>query len=436
MSEFNYYRSLVAGSESYIPLKNGKYVKAINLDNAATTPPFHSVLDEIIKFSPFYSSIHRGYGYKSELSSYIYDTSRYIVKDFVGASSTDTVIYVKNTTEAINKLSNRLCYERDSVVLSTDMEHHSNDLPWRKNFKVDYIELDQFGGLSLKSLEEKLRKYKDKIKLVTVTGASNVTGIINPIHYIAEIVHKHNIKLLVDGAQLVPHCPISMKSTAKDKNDCIDYLVFSAHKMYAPFGIGVLIGPKSTFDYGNPDCVGGGTVKLVTHNFIEWDDPPAKEEGGSPNIIGVVALVASIKTLNQISMDKVYSQESYLTEYTLEMLKSLPEARIYGDTTLNNRLGIISFDLKDIPHQVVGRALACEGGISVRTGCFCAQPYIQKLLNISNTEIMKYINKSSSRPGLVRISHGIYNIPQEIDRTYELLKKIIKNKAYYLDKFK
>jgi cysteine desulfurase / selenocysteine lyase len=436
MAEFGNYRSLVAGIENYIPLESGEYVKAINLDNAATTPPFKKVLEEIIKFSPYYSSIHRGNGYKSELSSYIYDDSRNIVKGFVNAPSEDTVIYVKNTTEAINKLSNRLWDGKDSVILSTDMEHHSNDLPWRKNFKVYYIGLDEYGGISIKSLEDNLKKYKGKIKLVTVTGASNVTGIKNPIHYIAEIVHKYNSVLLVDGAQLVPHCPINMKATGVNKKDYIDYLAFSAHKMYAPFGIGVLIGPRRTFEQGMPDCVGGGTVKLVTHNYIKWEDPPEKEEGGTPNLFGIVALTSAIKTLKLIGMDRVCSGENFLTKYTLDMLNEIPGTRIYGNVKSENKVGIISFLIKDIPYNVIGRALAYEGGISVRTGCFCAQPYIQKLFNISDEEIKKIVKGKTLRPGLVRISLGLYNLPKEIDKTFYILKKIATNKDYYISKYK
>lgn len=228
------YRYLVVGSDTKVPLYNGQLSPCINFDNAATTPPLVSVINSIVNFSPWYSSIHRGTGYKSQLSSEIYEDSRETVGKFVEADlDKDTVIYVKNTTEAINKLSYRLCcYDDDSIILTTSMEHHSNDLPWRNKYKIDYIEVDEFGRLVMEDLKNKLIKYGDKVKLVTITGASNVTGYINPIYDIAKLVHAYGCKILVDGAQLVPHCKFSMKPY--DSLEHIDYLTFSAHKMYAP----------------------------------------------------------------------------------------------------------------------------------------------------------------------------------------------------------
>ncbi|NFH49332.1 aminotransferase class V-fold PLP-dependent enzyme, partial [Clostridium sporogenes] len=185
------YKYLVVGSDTKIPLYNGQLSSCINFDNAATTPPLVSVINSIVNFSPWYSSIHRGTGYKSQLSSKIYEDSRETVGKFVEADlDKDTVIYVKNTTEAINKLSYRLCsYDDDSIILTTSMEHHSNDLPWRNKYKIDYIEVDEFGRLVMEDLKNKLIKYGDKVKLVTITGASNVTGYINPIYDIAKLVH-------------------------------------------------------------------------------------------------------------------------------------------------------------------------------------------------------------------------------------------------------
>ena len=254
------FRKLVAGVNAQVPIKNGVMTPYINFDNAATTPPFISVVNRIIDFSQWYSSIHRGTGYKSKASSEIYDSSRESVLNFVGGSpDKDCVIYVKNTTEAINKLSNMY---KDiyggGVILSTSMEHHSNDLPWRNKFRVDYININKAGRLDLDDLEKKLSFYRKSIRLVTITGASNVTGFKNPIHHIARLTHKYGARILVDGAQLVPHSFIDMKPHCSPEH--IDYLVFSAHKMYAPFGIGVLIGPRATFEKCPPDYKGGGTV--------------------------------------------------------------------------------------------------------------------------------------------------------------------------------
>ncbi|WZL72676.1 aminotransferase class V-fold PLP-dependent enzyme [Clostridiaceae bacterium 35-E11] len=432
------FKNLVMGADTKIPLRNGAWVKAINFDNAATTPPFRSVLQEIINFSPWYSSIHRGTGYKSQLSSNVYEHAREIIADFVKADlKQNSLIFVKNTTEAINKLSYRFCADpKQCTILSSCMEHHSNDLPWRDKYQVDYIAVDDYGRLSLEDLEEKLRKYKDSLGLVTITGASNVTGYRNPIHKIAALVHEYGGKILVDGAQLIPHVAFDMKPMNDAEH--IDFLVFSAHKMYAPFGIGVLIGPKSTFTNGAPDYQGGGTVDMVTHDFIRWADPPHKEEAGSPNIIGVVALVAAIQTLNKIGMPNIETYENNLMHYTLQKLKRIPDLHLFCPNELcTDQVGIIPFNLEDMSHEMVAKILSYEAGIAVRNGCFCAQPYIQHLLHISPEEVKARIqNPILYHPGMVRVSFGLYNDYAEIDTFVQMLYCIAKNKAYFLEKYR
>lgn len=419
------YRNLVLGTNSAVSLENGSKVSFINFDNAATTPPFKSVLKEIIDFSPHYSSIHRGTGYKSILSSTIYDEGRDLVLNFVGGNKDHhTVIFLKNTTECINKLSYRLKDQlKDKIVLSTYMEHHSNLLPWNHRYNTDYIELDPLGRLCIPDLEYKLRLYKGKVGLVAVTGASNVTGYINPIHDIAKICHKYGAKILVDGAQLIPHSPFDMK--AIDSPEHIDYIVFSAHKMYAPFGTGALVAPKETFKEGCSEQLGGGIVKFVTTKDVVWDDPPAKEEAGTPNLMGVLALSTSIKVLQNLGMKNVEEYERNLTRYAFKLLKEIPNLIIYDDGYVDNKVSIISFNMKGIHHEDLADMLSKQGGIAVRTGCFCAQPYVQRLLGISDLEMEQYREvESLKRPGLVRISFGIYNDYDEIYLLAYLLRKI------------
>ncbi|KXG73876.1 aminotransferase class V-fold PLP-dependent enzyme [Thermotalea metallivorans] len=432
------FRNLVVGVNTKIPLINGSYVTAINFDNAATTPPFVSVLQEIIRFAPWYSSIHRGTGYKSQFSSNLYEQSRDVIARFVKADpKKNTVIFVKNTTEAINKLAYRFCEEgKKKVVLSTCMEHHSNDLPWRDKYKVDYIDIDECGRLSMEDLERKLRKYKDSIALVAVTGASNVTGYRNPIHKIAALVHQYHGKILVDGAQLIPHVPFDMKPDGSPEH--IDFLVFSAHKMYAPFGIGVLIGPKSVFEQGVPADVGGGTIEIVTHDFIRWAEPPHKEEAGSPNIIGVVALAAAVRMLESIGMENVERYERSLTDYALCRIRTVPGLRLYGNKEdCQDRVAIIPFNIEGMPHDILAAILSYEAGIAVRNGCFCAQPYVQRLLNIPGEEVKKRIqDPKMDHPGMVRISFGIYNHYDEINVLVQMLHKIAAHRDDYLLKYK
>lgn len=427
-------RSLICGLDKPIPLSDGSMVTGINFDNAATTPPLNYVLYELMSFAPWYSSIHRGTGFKSKLSSNFYDNSRKIIAEFVGCDyDLNTVVYVKNTTEAINKLSYRLCgNDNKCIILSTGMEHHSNDLPWRDKYHVEYIETDDCGRLCFDDLEQKLINYKGNVKLVTVTGASNATGYVNPIHEIAELSHRYGAKILVDGAQLVPHVKIDMKPN--DSPNHIDFLVFSAHKMYAPFGIGVLIGQKNIFDFGNPDYVGGGTVQLVTPEYTFWDSPPNKEEAGSPNIMGVVALVAAIKMLKYIGMDVIEENEIKLTQYALDQLLKINDVKLYCSFNSDEkRVGIIPFNIKGVPHGITAQILSDEAGIAVRNGCFCAQPYLQKLLNVTQEKISTYLKQNLVPPyGVVRMSFGIYNNEAEVDALIKMVKKIIKYKSLYL----
>ena len=430
------YRDLILGVNKKVPLISGKYVTAINFDNAATTPPFKSVMEDIVDFSPWYSSIHRGEGYKSQLSTKLYEDSRSFVRKFVNADLNNTVIYVKNSTEAFNKLSNLLHdpYKK-SVILTTDMEHHSNDLPWRDKFIIDYISVDVSGRLSIDDLEAKLNKYNNYVKLVTITGASNITGYKTPIYDIAKLVHKFGSKLLVDGAQLVPHAPFIMSNNNSEYN--IDFLIFSAHKMYAPFGIGVLIGPKSILDKCEPDLVGGGTVDIVTHDFIRWNESPERHEAGSPNVIGSIALVSAIKALNKIGMNKVESIEKNLTTYAISQMKNIPNLEIYCDISKDiDRVSIIPFNIYGMHHALVAKILSYEWGISVRSGCFCAQPYVVKLLNISSEFLSKRINNPDLyHPGMVRISFGLYNTCSEIDILVYALKEISLRRDYYIRKY-
>ena len=430
------YRDLILGVNTKVPIITGKSVVAINFDNAATTPPFKSVIEDIVDFSPWYSSIHRGEGYKSQLSTKLYEDSRNFVRRFVNADLDNTVIYVKNSTEAFNKLSNLLYDPHEKgVILTTDMEHHSNDLPWRDKFIIDYISVDVDGKLSLDDLEFKLNKYNKYIKLVTITGASNITGYKNPIYDIAKLVHKFGSKLLVDGAQLVPHAPLIMSNKNREYN--IDFLIFSAHKMYAPFGIGVLIGPKSILDKCLPDLVGGGTVDIVTHDFIKWNESPERHEAGSPNVIGSIALVAAIKVLSKIGMNNVESIEKKLTMYAISKLRNIPNLEIYCDTSKRvDRVSIIPFNINGIDHALVAKILSYEWGISVRSGCFCAQPYIVKLLNISSEFLTERIkNPHLYHPGMVRISFGLYNTCSEIDILVTALKTISLRRDYYIVKY-
>jgi len=427
----NSLRNEIVGIDTNVPCIDGSQRKYIFLDNAASTPAFKCVLECIENFTPWYSAVHRGTGYKSILATAIYDRAHEIVGKFVGTDlSLNSVIFVKNTTEAINKLANRFNFLPDDIVITTAMEHHSNDLPWRKYAKVIHVPTDPIGVLNISYLKDSLNKYKTRVKLVAIIGASNITGYINPYHEVAELAHKVGAKIFLDAAQLTPHRKINILSN--DNIYHIDFIAFSAHKMYAPFGTGVLIGPKSFFEEGAPDMVGGGTVEIVTLDDVYWTHPPFKDEAGSPNVIGAVALARAILKLEEYGMGNIAEHELKLLEYTYEKLKQIPEIIFYGDIeNLQNKVGVITFNLSNIPHSLVASILGYEGGIGVRSGCFCAHPYVKKLLNVNEseerilTEEIKQGNKSNL-PGMVRASFGCYNNYDDVDRFIEMLKKIIK----------
>ena len=420
-------RDLISGLNTPIILANGRQAPLINFDNAATTPPLKSVLEAVENYGPWYGSVHRGGGAKSEVTSRMYEEARGLVADFVQANQeSSVVIFVKNTTEAINKLACRLAQNagRRNIVISTAMEHHSNDLPWRGKFRVLYVEVDQAGRLLLDDLEKKLRICRGRARLVTVTGASNVTGHVNPFGEIARLAHRYGAEIMVDGAQMVPHLPVSMKGSAP--GEFLDYLAFSAHKMYAPFGTGVLIGPRKTFEYGHSEIVGGGTVNLVSHRQVRWAEVPHRDEAGTPNVMGVMALLAAIRSLNRLEMRRVMKAEAELADYARKRLSRVPRLLFYGDNqNHNHKVGIIPFNIPGIPHETVASCLANEYGIAVRSGCFCAQPYVQRLLGVSPAEVRKAI-AAPGKPhrGMVRVSFGLYNTKAEVDVLIEALTSI------------
>jgi selenocysteine lyase/cysteine desulfurase len=272
--------------------------------------------------------------------------------------------------------------------------------------------------------------------LVAITGASNVTGHLPDIHRIAEKAHKAGAQILIDTAQLAPHRRVSMG--ALDDPAHLDYVTLSAHKMYAPFGTGALIGRKDTFEQGEPEYRGGGTIEIVTIDHVEWAGAPDRDEAGSPNVVGAVALAAAIKVLNKVGMNVIAEHEAELTSYTLDALSGIEKLRIYGDTNPTNaanRLGVIPFNIDGMSHFLVAAILGAEWGIGVRNGCFCAHPYLLHLLGLSAEESDRVrndilVNNRSDMPGLTRISFGLYNTAEEVDVLRQALMNISRGKYY------
>ncbi|MFN2194934.1 MAG: aminotransferase class V-fold PLP-dependent enzyme, partial [Anaerolineales bacterium] len=426
------YRDLYLGLDLELPIINGGSRKYINFDNAASTPALKHVQDVVDHFLLYYSSVHRGTGYKSQLSTHAYERSRELVLEFLGAHLDEHVcIFGKNTTEAINKLSHRFPFTAQrNVVITTGMEHHSDDLPWRAVAHTVHVGLLPDGRLDEAAFDAKLEIYRKKVALVAVTGASNVTGYLNPIHRLAEKAHAVGAQILVDCAQLAPHRKVNMRSL--DDPGHLDYVSISGHKMYAPFGTGALVGRRDCFESGDPDMVGGGTVEIVTLDDVVWAGPPDRDEAGSPNTVGAVALGAAITKLEQVGMAAVAQHEAELTAYALEQLAEVPGIRIFGDrdpSRAAERLGVIPFLIEDISHFLVSAVLGHEYSIGVRSGCFCAHPYILKLLGLSDAEAVVVREEmldgnKAEMPGLIRASFGLYNERDEIDAFIQALKEI------------
>ncbi|MCX6147232.1 MAG: aminotransferase class V-fold PLP-dependent enzyme [Candidatus Kapabacteria bacterium] len=430
-------RENIVGINQKVTLLDGREKQYVFFDNGASTPSFQYSLDKINEFMNWYSAVHRGSGIKSIVASQAYDDAHNIVGEFVGADPlTHTIIFLKNTTEAINKLSYRIELTEDEIVLISGMEHHSNLLPWRRSGKFDIIKIDKEGYLDYNDLDGKIRKYGKRIKLIAVTGASNGSGIVNDYHRIAEIAHSNGSMILVDAAQLSPHRKINMLKNDDPRH--IDFLVMSAHKMYSPYGIGVLIMPNDICLKGDPEYVGGGNSLAVTHKKALWRSGADKEEAGSPNTVGGIAFAAALKVLLEIGMDKVAQHELELTEYILKKFAMMPSIKTLIKTdydNLKNRLGVITFNIENINYQLVGAILCYEFGIGLRCGRFCTQPYINKLLGLTEEEDEIYYNNLANGerkdiPGVIRISFGIYNTIEEIDYLIQALEYIIEKKVF------
>lgn len=418
------YRYLFDGVDLTIKLPDGAYVTPICFDNGATTPPFKCVNKEIMKHMQMYGSIGRGKGPKSEYSTRVYEKCREYIKQYfnIAGDNKYTVIFTKNTTEGMNLLANTLINSKCDKVLTTRMEHHANDLPWRYTSNVIYVDVDKEGKVNIGDIEDALINHKGEIKYVTITGASNVTGYVNPINDIARVAHKYGAKIIVDAAQLAPHREINMKGTGN--NDSIDFLALSSHKMYAPYGSGVVIGLTEDLKNKEPFLKGGGAVDLVFDYDIYWSEPPSKFEAGTPNYLGAIALYTAMNKLKEIGFDKIQEHEELLKNRLLDGLEGMNRIVLYG-TRESDRLGVVPFNIDGINYENVADRLSYIRGIGVRQGAFCAHTYVRRLLGISDEEAQALLSRDCKAAGMIRASFGLYNTCQEVDEFLDTLDFMI-----------
>ena len=417
-------RSQVVGVDEPVELEDGTSRPVINFDNAATTPAFQAVMDEVDSKLKMYGSIGRGYSPKSNYSTDLYNETRDKVLDFVGADSPYyTCFYVNNTTDGLNKLASALIETGDEVVLATRMEHHANDLSWRERCKVIYAEVDDQGRVIYDEIERLLKE--NHVDYVTVTAASNVTGYVTDVHRVAKLAHQYGAKIIVDGAQIVAHRAFSMRGETPEED--IDFFVFSAHKMYSPYGGGAVVGPWEILDQHMPEFYGGGTVTVVGDEWWGSKKAPAAYEAGSPNYPGVIGMGKAMDILKEVGFDQIEAHEQKLIRRLMDGLLEFDNVIVYGDTEdISDRVGVVTFNFTDVNSDLLAGKLSSLCGVATRRGLFCAHPYAWRLLGIEDDAIIGFEScEGPYVPGMIRISFGIYNTEEEVDAFLELLPEAI-----------
>ena len=381
----------------------------VYLDNAATTQKPKAVLEAMNRYyQEDNANVHRGVHTLAERATAFYEAARETVRRFINASSTKEVLFTRGTTTGLNwigRFAEEILKEGDEVLISI-MEHHSNILPWQEacrkaGAKLVYVYLKD-GGLDLEDFRKKLT---DRTKFVSITHASNVLGVINPVQEIAQLAHEKGAIVVVDGAQSVPHMKIDVQ-----KLDA-DFFVFSGHKMAGPTGIGVLYGKEQYLNQMSPVEFGGEMIDFVYEQSATWKELPWKFEAGTPNMAGAIGLAAAIDYLEAIGMDAIERHEQDLIAYVFPKLQAIEGLKIYGSQDLAKRSGVISFNLGDLHPHDLATALDYEG-VAVRAGHHCAQPLIQYL------EV----------PATARASFYLYNTKEDCDK---LVEALIKTKEFF-----
>nr|WP_084685286.1 aminotransferase class V-fold PLP-dependent enzyme [Nonomuraea coxensis] len=402
----------VLGADLEVPVKGGRLVRYANLDYAASAPCLEPVSAAVTAALPAYSSVHRGAGYASQLTTARYEQARHTVRAFVGARPSDAVIFTRNTTDATNLLAR--CLPAGTTVVVFDTEHHAALLPWR-----DAVRLapPAFPGEAVRAADEALAAI-DGPKLLVVTAASNVTGELWPIAALAHIAHRHGARILVDAAQLVPHRQLNL--TALD----LDYVAFSGHKLYAPFGAGALVGRGDWLAGGEPYLKGGGAVRAVgeaPERAPEWhEDPEPRHEAGTPNVLGAIALAAACDALTATGWTPLVREEERLLARLragLAAIEGVRELTLWGKD--HPRVGIVSFTVDGHAAREVAEALSGEYGIGVRDGKFCAHPFVRHLLGTADGGC------EDGTASAVRASIGIGTTEEHVDRLVEALRVIV-----------
>ena len=409
------------GDEVVVPCADGIDRRAIGLDAAASTGALGAVAARVNEFLPWYSSVHRGAGHKSQRATAAYEQARAAALAFAGrpSGSDDVAVICRNTTEAVNHLAYRLRLDPSDTVVTTVAEHHANLLPWGRLCRRRYVETGPDGTFGVDDVTAAIDGGPPPA-LLAITAASNVTGWSPPLDAIIGAAHDRGTPVFVDAAQLAAHRPLPAAA---------DFVAWSGHKMYAPFGVGILIGPRRAFAEGDPFLAGGGAVDLVGLDEVAWTSPPEREEAGSPNVVGAVALHAAIDELTALGWSRIAGHDDHLSRQLRRGLAAIPGVRLLGPAAEALTLPIAAFTVEGLPHALVAARLSAEYAIAVRHGCFCAHPYMVRLLGLDPGQISRFradvlSGDRRSLPGAVRASAGINTTPGDIDRLLDAVGAI------------
>lgn len=417
-------RLRLVGGDIEVPLVTGETARAVNLDFAASAPPLVEVAEAVDEMARWYSSVHRGAGWKSQVATAAYEGAREAIARFLGTRADDAIVFTRNTTDSANLLASSL--PEGTTVLAFAVEHHANMLPWRRH-GATYLPIPRGPEDVAPALVAALRERQGRPTLVAMTGASNVTGELWPVREVVRVAHEYGARVFVDAAQLAPHVPIDV--AAWD----VDYLAMSGHKLYAPYGAGVLVGRPDWLAGSDPFLLGGGAVDLVTLGDVMWAGLPDRQEAGSPNTIGAVALGVACEVLDGVGMGRLEAEERELQAYARDRLSAIDGVHLYSIWSADHpRVGIVTFNVGDLHHSLVAAALSAEWGIAVRDGCFCAHPLIMELLHVDEGQVDEFRREiragdKTKIPGAVRISLGVGTTEADVDRAADGIASIASN---------
>ena len=420
-------KPIIVGENGFTRLIDGGERRITCFNNAATTPPFAETLSAVNKFLATYGALHRGAGPRARATVEAVEAAIATIREFIGATASHHLLFTDNTSSGLNLLARMLRLEERDVVIISDIEHTSNNLPWRYNTKAKIVEApaDDSGRLILGNLRALAQQHQGKLKVIAVTGASNLSGAVSPLSEIAAISAQAGALLVVDGAQLAPHRPISLSASG------IDVLAFSAHKLYAPFGLGVLALPRQLLDQA-PVNPAGGSIDMFSSRGAIWSPAEERHQSGTWNAVGIIALAESMRLLKRYGWGMIQEHEKNITQMLLQGLKGIKGCELYIHPRIfesENRIGTLPFNINGLHHSLLASALEHEFAIEVRAGTICNHRLVARWLGVSEQEqrrVEEEIKKGNrlATYGVVRASVGLQNTAADVEALVGALEQI------------